>query len=347
MEQPRQLSTEVSMLPNLKETKIEIPDIQREGNRWTLPQKRKLIDSCYNRFPIPPLYFREEQRESPTWWQVDGQQRVEAILDFLANKFTLAKDGDSLPEDMYGKYFRQLTNEQRNRILSRTIDYTVVVCSDEEEEEMFQRLNNGSPLGAAEIRNAIRGEFNDAAKKLAKHPFITDCCKIAKNQFARDAFCAQLMLMATIDGPADIRDSNLTVAYRKLKTFEERPTIVPVIVEFLDRLHAIFPIKYDILVKHSLLTYFMLFRKMDEQGLTTQISDQDLFKFLSHFEIERKKVLASPDQFEANISRMYFEYDHLARYGTDRGTSLKKKGEILLDRLIEIHDLKPVEAEEA
>jgi len=86
---------------------------------------------------------------------------------------------------------------------------------------------------------------------------------------------------------------------------------------------------------------------MDEQGITDQINNEKLFKFLHHFELERKHALASPDQYSTKMSKFYFHYDHLSRFGTDRGHSLHGKAQHLLKHLIETLNLKPVVAEEA
>ena len=346
MEQPRELSTEVSMLPHLKDTKIELPEIQREGQRWNLSQKQSLIDSIYNKFPIPPLYFREEMMEAPIWWQIDGQQRLETITDFLANKFSLAKDAPYLPEDMRGKLFRNLTAEQKGRILGRTINYVVVVCSDEEEEEMFLRLNQGTPLTPAETRNAIRGEFNQTAKKLAKHKFMQKIIATSKPKFAHDAFCAQLMLLVSSDVIIDIRDRHLSKAYKVNKIYDKKDEVVAEITKFFDWLYDVFKIKNSYLVRHTVHSYYLIFRYMGQNDLLDKISDKELLKFFLEFEGQRKFAKLNPDKFDISLAKLYFAYTHLSSSGIDDGSTLQQKAKMLFHHLVEVCNLKIEEVKE-
>lgn len=62
---------------------------------WTQNEKRMLIDSILHEYPIPLILFAETQSEDgPVYEILDGMQRLNAIFDFIENKF-----------DFNGKFF--------------------------------------------------------------------------------------------------------------------------------------------------------------------------------------------------------------------------------------------------
>ncbi|WP_192811643.1 DUF262 domain-containing protein, partial [Pontibacter sp. BAB1700] len=225
------MNIQVSMIPDYFNSYIKIPDIQREDTAWTLDQKQMLIDSLYNDYDIPKIYLRNSINENNqiVWWLIDGQQRLTAICEFLANEFPLGT-ATSLPESMRGKYFN--TNKEGNNILkqgldvqekanivTRTLDVVLLTCTDDEEEDMFLRLNKGTPLSAAEKRNAMRGQMRLAVKALAKHNFFKNKVNFSARRYAIDAVCAQLTLLTIKGGPTDAKGKQLKDMYEKNKIY--------------------------------------------------------------------------------------------------------------------------------
>lgn len=160
----------VSTVPDYMGNNIEIPTIQREPKIWTLEQKQDFIDSLYNDYDIPKLYFRIKQNQPDKWILLDGQQRLSTTVEFLNNKFRLG-ESSTMPAEIRKKLYREISPTHKQRIVGKVLDCIQVECTDDE-EEMFTRLNNGTPLSAAERRNAVRGEFNLSIKSIAKHKFF-------------------------------------------------------------------------------------------------------------------------------------------------------------------------------
>src|SRR3989344_3961443 len=68
--------------------RITIPECQREGKAWTIEKKKKLIDSILRGYQLPMFYFYSyEEAGQDKLWVYDGQQRIEAITDFLEGRF--------------------------------------------------------------------------------------------------------------------------------------------------------------------------------------------------------------------------------------------------------------------
>src|SRR6266446_925999 len=66
--------------------KIEMPDFQRE-EVWPDSKKQLLIDSILRGWHLPKFYLRKSTDR--TYECVDGQQRLNAIFEFLEGKLDL------------------------------------------------------------------------------------------------------------------------------------------------------------------------------------------------------------------------------------------------------------------
>ena len=60
------------------------PSYQR-GDIWSLPAKKRLIETINKRYPLPAFFLF--QKPDGNWDMVDGQQRVRTILGYLSNLF--------------------------------------------------------------------------------------------------------------------------------------------------------------------------------------------------------------------------------------------------------------------
>ncbi len=145
------------------------PAYQREYV-WNLKPElpSRLIESLLLEIPIPPLYFgRVSEGKLEV---IDGQQRLRTFIDFVSNKFALTRL-HSMP-NLNGKFFKELTKEQQEKIRDTTIRSIVIDASGRAElrYEIFERLNRGSMvLNEQEIRNcAYRGPFNNLLIELER-----------------------------------------------------------------------------------------------------------------------------------------------------------------------------------
>ena len=134
-----------------------IPNVQRDLV-WVLSQKQLLIDSLFRDYDIPKIYFRDVTRDGKQMYEIiDGQQRLFAIFDFLDDKFAMPSDTDpAFDEDISNKTWSELSSSVQIQFNNIALDVVhLVEYSDQEIDEMFLRLQNGTPLKAAEKRRAI------------------------------------------------------------------------------------------------------------------------------------------------------------------------------------------------
>lgn len=144
------------------------PDFQR-GEIWTIPKKRKLIDSILRDWKIPPVHFVIGDKYVEE--VLDGQQRLAAIRDFYCNKISV--DGNIEPIDeelvkLQNLYYQDLPIEWQRKFRYYTV--TIIRLTEykpEEPAELFYRLNQPTSLTSAEQRNAYMGETRDQIKKLS------------------------------------------------------------------------------------------------------------------------------------------------------------------------------------
>lgn len=141
---------------------------------WSLDEKKALISSIIEEYPIPLLLFVKikDGREI-----LDGMQRLEAVMSFVEQKF-----------DFQGKYFdlesTALTKElkdsgqiqQKAPVLSRSVSSTFLrykfavseySSDDDNIDEVFRRINsNGKTLTKQELRSA--GKWSNFAELVRK-----------------------------------------------------------------------------------------------------------------------------------------------------------------------------------
>lgn len=159
------------------------PEYQRRL-RWTNQQKSLLIESLLLNVPVPPVFFYEN--DLARYEVMDGQQRLNAIKEFLNNEFTLR--GLQIISSLNGRSYAKLPPRVK-RSLDRASISAIVLLQESQgkirkagsgrfyelRRFVFERLNTGGKrLSAQEIRNAIYGgEFNDLIVALSRNEMFT------------------------------------------------------------------------------------------------------------------------------------------------------------------------------
>jgi len=123
---------------------------------WLQKPKSYLMDSIVRGFPIPPIYIREildPNRRKTVREVVDGQQRMQTILDFLDDWSEILKAHN---EELGGNTFSELSESAQKKILTYPFSVVVLVGADDTDVfRTFERLNSYTlPLTAQEKLNA-------------------------------------------------------------------------------------------------------------------------------------------------------------------------------------------------
>jgi hypothetical protein len=177
------------LLPQLRDLIVDgdvvniRPEYQRRL-RWSNTQKSLLVESLLLNVPVPPVFFFEN--DLARYEVMDGQQRINAIKEFLNNEFILR--GLTVLSSLNGRRYNKLPPRVK-RSLDRASISAIVVLQESQgrlkragtgryyelRRFVFERLNTGGRrLNAQEIRNAIYGgKFNNLITDLARDPTFT------------------------------------------------------------------------------------------------------------------------------------------------------------------------------
>lgn len=216
--------------------------IQRASEQWNAYQKSLLIHSVACDYPVPPLYALTEVekvdgKDVQIYYILDGKQRLTNIRSFILGEYKLDKDtpifkveGEEF--DLKGKKYEELPETVKDAILDFTLDiFKIEEVTDEEIEEMFFRLNNGTPLSQQQKAKAKMGaESAIRLQGLAKHPLMTENAVLTKNQIAKaEDEVALVQAMMLLDenytvgnfGTKDVFDYTTSLRAEKEYVFEK------------------------------------------------------------------------------------------------------------------------------
>ncbi|MGY9049626.1 hypothetical protein P775_07835 [Puniceibacterium antarcticum] len=158
------------------------PEYQRRL-RWSTAQKSKLIESMLLNIPVPPVFLYES--EAARYEVMDGQQRLNAVKEFLAGDFALT----SLPvlKPLNGIRYSRCPPRIKRALDRSSLSAIVLLLESEAEASpnrltmtdirrfIFDRLNTGgTKLNPQEIRNALNpGPFNRIVIELTRNNLFT------------------------------------------------------------------------------------------------------------------------------------------------------------------------------
>jgi hypothetical protein len=177
------------LLPQIRELILDGDDVNLRPEyqrrlRWSNKQKSLLIESLLLNVPVPPVFFYEN--DLARYEVMDGQQRLNAIKEFLNNEFSLR--GLQIISTLNGRTYNKLPPRVK-RSLDRASISAIVLLQESQgkikkagsarfyelRRFVFERLNTGGKrLSAQEIRNAVYGgAFNDLIVKLSRDDAFT------------------------------------------------------------------------------------------------------------------------------------------------------------------------------
>lgn len=147
---------------------------------WDDQKKSLFIESLLLNVPIPPVFLYE--RDLSRYEVMDGQQRLNAIIDFYGNRFALR--GLEKWHELNGLRYSDLPSMLQRGLDRRRISVTLLLVDTAQHpgagrgdvrKLVFERLNTGGlHLNAQELRNCLyAGRFNNLLIELARDPLFT------------------------------------------------------------------------------------------------------------------------------------------------------------------------------
>lgn len=158
---------------------IDISPAYQRRQRWSNKKKSLLIESLLLNIPIPPVFLFE--RDYNEYEVIDGRQRIDAIITFLGNDYSLS--GLEYWPELNKTKFEDLPAVLQKGLLRRSIPAVVLLAETSKtsgdeldvRRVLFDRLNTGGiKLNPQELRNALYpGEFNALLIRLARLDVFT------------------------------------------------------------------------------------------------------------------------------------------------------------------------------
>lgn len=157
-----------TIVSRIKADELDLqPDFQR-GEIWDLKRRQRLVDTILRDWYVPAIHIVIGPEGDEV--VLDGQQRLAAIRDFIADKIPV--DGTIEPHDarvheLNGLKYSQLPVSVRkavNRFIVQVI--TLDDYKPQEPNELFFRLNQSYNLTPPEKRNALHGKARNQVKEL-------------------------------------------------------------------------------------------------------------------------------------------------------------------------------------
>jgi hypothetical protein len=160
---------------------------------WDDSKRSLFIESLLLNVPIPPVFLYEW--ELSRYEVMDGQQRLNSIVDFYENGFALK--GLEKWEELNGLRFRDLPETLKRGLDRRRLSATVLLVEgagkvppqqSDIRKLVFERLNTGGQhLNAQELRNCLfAGDFNNLLIALSQDPLFTEIWEIPSHDLNVD-----------------------------------------------------------------------------------------------------------------------------------------------------------------
>ncbi len=142
---------------------------------WDATKRSLFVESLLLNIPIPPLFLYEW--ELSRYEVMDGQQRLNAVVDFYENAFALK--GLEKWKELNGFRYKDLPDTLQRGLDRRRLSATVLLVEGSGQTApqksdirklVFERLNTGGlQLNAQELRNCLfSGKFNDLLIHLSR-----------------------------------------------------------------------------------------------------------------------------------------------------------------------------------
>lgn len=284
-----------------KELQLD-PDYQRELV-WKSKQKSELIESILMKIPIPIFYFfRTDEGRIQV---VDGQQRINAVISFMDNQFSLSSL--SVIRDIEGKKFKDLKPSQQRAIEDYSIDVYLIQPPTPEEVvlDIFDRVNRGgTKLNKQEMRNAIyQGNSTRLLKTLAETPSFKE---IVGNFIDTQKMKDRYMILRFLGFYLYFSNQLDGVEYRgKLDEFlaEVMKKINKMSEDQVQKLSNLFTCTMDFIAQHHDSTIFRFYSIGENRRPINML----LFESLTYLFVECKKRNIELSQHKINHLKEEFE----------------------------------------
>lgn len=191
------------LLDQSKSGQLDLDPPYQRRSVWTRKDRQFFLDTIFRNYPSPAIFLHKSiSGDGKTVYHVvDGKQRLQTILDFVAGKLRIADDFGDVR--LAGKRWNDLQGEQELKHKLWNYEVSVEFLDVVEEglvNNVFDRLNrNSRKLTAQELRHArFEGWLVTTAETEAKADDWKRLCVVTPARATRMAdtqFISELMLV--------------------------------------------------------------------------------------------------------------------------------------------------------
>lgn len=325
------------------------PAYQRSGDIWSTSRRQLLLDSVFNDFDVPKLYFRalvppqEIEGRLIAYTVIDGRQRLEAIWAFMDGG--LALEAGVFPGEPLLPIDRPLSFDDLSpvpavvdRFLKYQLDVVTIETDDDDViEDMFLRLNEASALNAAEKRNAFGGPIPPLTREISEHSFFRTTLPYENRRYRHYDIVTKFLHFEERGGIADTKKLYLDRFVKSAHSLG--PGVIEHwragVVRLLDLLSEVFEPNDKLLSQVGMASvYYLTFRRALEDGWADELDRRRLADFEQ--ELRRHRSLAAEDDPRASYD--FLEFVRFAQSPND-AVALRFRRDILLEFLG--HEVEP------
>lgn len=172
--------------------KFKVNEEYQRSKMWSDVKKQKLLDSIIKCFPIGNLILKTTDDDK--FEVLDGQQRLDAIFDFMEGHLTTPPETSNFRD----KTYTDLQADARRSAVFDAFDIYYDEIEGGEDQEIatiFLRLQEGVPLNSAEKLNANIGEMRNFVFQASRNAIFTRGVKISPFRFSHRLIAAQITLL--------------------------------------------------------------------------------------------------------------------------------------------------------
>ncbi|EUJ56436.1 DUF262 domain-containing protein [Listeria fleischmannii] len=264
----------VKQMKTMHETKqtlsFEHP-IQRKGTQWDKYQQSLFIHSLLTGYPVPAIFTTKVDGVN---YVLDGKQRLETIFAFLNDEFTLHIDTPLVDGfDASDMFFSELTEEIQDNLRTTNLSITQLEdCTDDDLEEVFFRLNHGTPLSSIQKTKARLGASLAAQfDKLTRHSFFSEVVKFTKTQIKKEddlKAIIQTMMLDDLENLGKFTVTEVCKFAEQIENNEKTQMTLEILEKTFDYLLMALNSKDRTLLKpvHLPMLMHLAYKKMDKFG---------------------------------------------------------------------------------
>lgn len=290
--------------------------MQRKPGQWDIDQQSLLVNSLLASFAMPQIYAMPIiEGDFELFSVLDGKQRLTTIYDYLKDGFKLSKDmppinrnvtkivtdengqrkkeSTILEYEIAGKYFSELDEYLQEKMKDTVISVIMLIdATDEEIEEQFFRLNNGTALTKDQKTRVILGddlayfidkiEESELFSEKSKKTYFTTLQR--KRGEIQTTILQTLMLV--MDYPFKNFNNDTTMKFAEWFRANHKPSDLEYCEELFNKLNKALPKseKVNRLMKKINIPMFVYhIQTIDEIGMPLEKYGEWIQKFLNEY----------------------------------------------------------------